>query len=239
MYIVFWSISANSSPNSCLVKSTQNNEEMEIDKSDNHKYAMIRRENIEIIDSLSEEVYVRIEPNETLNPIKAMGEGASLKALNMEEGRARHLFRIMSGIGVGELIKKPTYYYHFIFGKRVSENNAWLFGKPVSSFFKIESVEFPGKMGEKAAREEFRVSEGTIETHDVLSIRIADADKQLREHGTIIFHTFKENAQKIVEYRLDFRKLMKDLKIQKESGLIEVNFDFGDSQTSNKKLKTK
>lgn len=173
-----------------------------------------------MITSLNRDIFVRVtKGKEKLNdfmPIYHTSESASLKAFNMEEGGARHLFSVFDGLTYP--MQSIEGYYHFV-SNEIYQAKSWVNGKESTGVIKIESAPFPGHFGKIAAREEYRnISEFTITNEDVLSIPIFKIQAMYHElfnnrekEIKIAYHN--ERTHRKVVFILDFKNVFKDILI--------------------------
>lgn len=127
------------------------------------------------INGLDRDIFVRVTKGanalNNFQPIEHTSEGASLKAFNMDENDARHLFSVFDGLTYP--MQNIDGYYNFVSNKIYKAKN-WVNGKESTRNIKIESAPFPGYLGNTAAREVFRNASGfSITSEDVLSIPIS------------------------------------------------------------------
>lgn len=165
--------------------------------------------------------YLRITDNPFIDPILPSNEAGSLKALHMELGGAQHLFGVLEGLGYPG--KMPGRFYHLT-GSRIRENNAWMLNRLVNTKLKIVAVTFPGNLGSKAARSEYRVERGILDTFDFINMPIGRTDAFIYAGRIVEVAVGHQLNNRKVIYRINFQSMLRTITTTKQYSQIPINF---------------
>ena len=138
----------------------------------------------------------------------------------MEEGGSKHLFDILDGIGYPS--KTSDSYYH-IFSNQLLDELRWVdnFNYPA---VEIVTAQFPGYMGDIAARAEHRVNKGFLGGNYVYSTPVILADQQINRQRSLTCTFQNLLTQRQLHITLDFSEVVKDIEMLKKYGDIPIKF---------------
>ncbi|WP_440682226.1 RHS repeat-associated core domain-containing protein [Cysteiniphilum halobium] len=138
------------------------------------------------LDASQGEWYVRVDGKLTMDTISASDSESSMRAFNMEDGGARHLFSASDGITYPhkDVMNLEKTYYHFYSNDLLNNYYNKVLGRGLEAP-EIVAAEMPEGASNIAARGEYRVNSGQLTNSHVLTYSADMADAAIHDSGLL------------------------------------------------------